>query len=149
LLTPFFIPIKFMAKLESKEVEINSPKEKIFDFLSDFTNFSLLVPDKIENWKATKEKCSFRISGLADIGMEISQTTPWSSIIIVNDKEINNPFSFSFNWDFKDINESKTKVQSFFDLDINPMMSMMIKKPLQNFMDVLVDKLKEKMENES
>jgi carbon monoxide dehydrogenase subunit G len=136
-----------MAKIESKEVEINSPKEKIFDFLSDFTNFSLLVPDKVENWKATKERCSFKVSGLSDFGMKISKTTPYSSIEIVNDKEISTPFSFTFNWDFNPINDSKTKVRSFFNLDINPMMSMMVKKPLQNFMDVLVDKLKEKMES--
>jgi carbon monoxide dehydrogenase subunit G len=136
-----------MAKIESKEVEINSPKEKIFDFLSDFTNFSLLVPDKVENWKATKERCSFKVTGLSDFGMEISKITPYSSIEIVNDKEISTPFSFTFNWDFNPINDSKTKVRSFFNLDINPMMSMMVKKPLQNFMDVLVDKLKEKMES--
>lgn len=137
-----------MAKVESKEVEINAPVKKIFDFLSDFTNFTLLIPDKVENWKATKEKCSFRVSGMADIGMEISQTTPYSSIVIVNDKEVGTPFSFSFNWDFKSIDESKTKVKSFFDLDVNPMMSMMIKKPLQNFMDILVDTLKKKMEGD-
>lgn len=136
-----------MAKVESKEVEINSSAEKIFNFLSDFTNFSLLVPDKVENWKATKEKCSFKVTGLSDFGMEISKITPYSSIEIVNDKEISTPFSFTFNWDFNPINDSKTKVRSFFNLDINPMMSMMVKKPLQNFMDVLVDKLKEKMES--
>lgn len=136
-----------MANVESKEVEINSSAEKIFNFLSDFTNFSLLVPDKVENWKATKEKCSFKVTGLTDFGMEISNKTPFTSIVIVNDKDISSPFPFTFNWEFDSINDSKTKVRSFFNLDINPMMSMMVKKPLQNFMDVLVDKLKEKMEN--
>ncbi|MDD3287314.1 MAG: SRPBCC family protein [Bacteroidales bacterium] len=136
-----------MAKVESKEVEINSSAEKIFNFLSDFTNFSLLVPDKVENWKATKEKCSFKVTGLTDFGMEISNKTPFTSIVIVNNKDISSPFPFTFNWEFDSINDSKTKVRSFFNLDINPMMSMMVKKPLQNFMDVLVDKLKEKMEN--
>ncbi|MPL73349.1 hypothetical protein SDC9_19148 [bioreactor metagenome] len=136
-----------MAKVESKEVEINSSAEKIFNFLSDFTNFSLLVPDKVENWKATKEKCSFKVTGLTDFGMEISKKTPFTSIVIINDKDISSPFPFTFNWEFDSINDSKTKVRSFFNLDINPMMSMMVKKPLQNFMDVLVDKLKEKIEN--
>ncbi|MBP1645484.1 MAG: hypothetical protein H6Q16_1059 [Bacteroidetes bacterium] len=136
-----------MAKVESKEVEINSSAEKIFNFLSDFTNFSLLIPDKVENWKATKEKCSFKVTGLTDFGMEISNKTPFTSIVIVNDKDISSPFPFTFNWEFDSINDSKTKVRSFFNLDINPMMSMMVKKPLQNFMDVLIDKLKEKMEN--
>ena len=79
--------------------------------------------------------------------MEISNKTPFTSIVIVNDKDISSPFPFTFNWEFDSINDSKTKVRSFFNLDITPMMSMMVKKPLQNFMDVLVDKLKEKMEN--
>ena len=136
-----------MAKVESKEVEINSSAEKIFNFLSDFTNFSLLVPDKVENWKATKEKCSFKVTGLTDFGMEISNKTPFTSIVIVNDKDISSPFPFTFNGEFDSITDSKTKVRSFYNLDIIPMMSMMVKKPLQNFMDVLVDKLKEKMEN--
>lgn len=137
-----------MTKVESKEVDINSPVEKIFDFLADFTNFSLLVPDKVENWKSTKDKCSFKVTGLTDFGMEISNRTPYSSILIVNDKEISSPFPFTFNWAFNSKDSSITRVKATFDMDINPMMSMMVKKPLQNFMDILIEKLKEKMEND-
>lgn len=137
-----------MTKIESKKVDINSPVEKIFDFLADFTHFSLLLPDKVENWKATADKCSFTIKGLTDFGMQISQRTPHTSIQIINDQDVKMPVKFEFYWLFTNQELSKTRVQAVFNLDINPMMLMMVKKPLSNFVDVLVDKLKEKMEED-
>lgn len=135
-----------MTKVESKTVEIDSKAEKIFDFLKDFTHFSLLLPDKVENWKATQDKCSFTIKGLTDFGMKISETTPYTSIIITNDEEVKMPIKFTFNWDFSNISDNKTKVIAVFNLDMNPMMATMVKKPLKAFIDALVDKLKEKIE---
>lgn len=137
-----------MTKVESKVVEINSDAEKIFNFLSDFTNFSLLLPDKVENWKATKEKCSFTIKGLTDFGMKISEKTPFTSILITNDEEVSMPVKFTFNWNFSSLKDNKTEVNAVFNLDINPMMAMMVKSPIKNFVDVLVDKLKEKIEQD-
>lgn len=135
-----------MTKVESKIVEIDSSSKNIFDFLTDFTHFSILLPEKVENWKATKDKCFFTIKGLTDFGMKIENTTPYSSIIIKNDKDIKMPINFTFNWNIDNISENKTKVIAAFDLDINPMMAMAVKKPLKTFIDVLVDKLKEKIE---
>lgn len=137
-----------MTKVESKTVEIDSKAEKIFDFLTDFTNFSLLLPDKVENWKSTKDKCSFTIKGLTDFGMKISETTPYSSILITNDEDVKMPIKFTFNLIFSSLTDNKTKVTAVFNLDVNPMIAMMAKAPLKNFIDVLVDKLKEKIETD-
>lgn len=137
-----------MTKIESKKVEINSNAENIFEFLADFTHFSFLLPDKVENWKSTVDKCSFTIKGMTDFGMKFSQKNPYTSIIIVNDEDISMPVKFVFSWLFTNQSENKTTMQAVFDLDINPMMAMMVKKPLSNFVDVLVDKLKEKIEQD-
>ncbi|MCK9164159.1 MAG: SRPBCC family protein [Bacteroidales bacterium] len=137
-----------MTKVESKTVEIDSKAEKIFDFLTDFTHFSLLLPDKVENWKATKDKCSFTIKGFTDFGMKIAETTPYSSILITNDEEVKMPIKFTFTWNFSPLSDNKTRVIAVFNLDMNPMMAMMVKNPLKNFIDVLVDKLKEKIETD-
>lgn len=136
-----------MTKIESKKVEINKSSKEVFDFLANFTNFSLLVPDKVENWKATIDNCSFTIKGLTDFGMKISQRNEFTSIVIVNDEAVSMPVKFVFNWFFKSISENKVEVEIVFNLDINPVMAMMVKKPLGDFVNVLVDKLKEKMES--
>ena len=132
-------------KIESKVADIMRPTEEIFDFLTDFTHFSLLLPDKIENWKATKERCSFTIKGLTDFGMRITDTNPHNTITISNDEDIAMPIQFTFTWNFKP-QASSCHIQICFELDANPMMAMVIKKPLANFVDILVDKLKEEME---
>ncbi|MDR1725669.1 MAG: hypothetical protein LBR28_04690 [Bacteroidales bacterium] len=133
-------------KIESKVVEIVKSNKDIFEFLSDFTHFSILLPDKVENWKATKENCSFTIKGLTDFGMKISDTKPYSFITITNDEQVPMPIKFVFNWKLMQ-SEKSCSVQACFDLDVNPMMGMMIKKPVSDFVNILVDKLKEKFES--
>ncbi|MDR0971983.1 MAG: hypothetical protein LBM25_06345 [Bacteroidales bacterium] len=135
-------------KIQSKENKIEKEDKYIFDFLSDFTNFSLLLPDKVENWKATKDRCSFDVKGVSSFGMKISETMPHSSIIIVNDEEVKMPAKFVFSWNIEKQNDNSSKVYCSFDLDINPIVSSMIKKPLNDFVNILVDKLKEKMEKD-
>ncbi|MDR1005386.1 MAG: hypothetical protein LBL74_00785 [Bacteroidales bacterium] len=132
-------------KVESKTVDIKKSSKEIFEFLTDFNHFSLLLPDKVENWKATKDSCSFTIKGLTDFGMKISETKPYSFIVISNDEQIPMPIKFLFTWNLIE-NASSCKVKACFDVDVNAMMAMMIKKPLSQFVDILVEKLKEKME---
>ena len=106
------------------------------------------MPDKVENWKATQDKCSFTIKGLTDFGMKISETTPYTSIIITNDEEVKMPIKFTFNWDFSNISDNKTKVIAVFQFRYEPNDGYNGKKPLKAFIDVLVDKLKEKIETD-
>ncbi|MDR0790864.1 MAG: SRPBCC family protein [Bacteroidales bacterium] len=133
-------------KIESKVVDITKSAEEIFEFLADFTRFSLLLPDKVENWTATKERCSFTIKGLTDFGMKITDLKPHNTIIISNDEDVQMPVKFTFTWHLTP-QTSSCQVQACFDLNVNPMMAMMIKKPFGEFVNALVDKLKEKMEN--
>jgi hypothetical protein len=134
-------------KIDSKIVDIAKSEQEVFDFLADFTHFSLLLPDKVENWQATRERCSFTIKGLTDFGMKIASTTPYSIITITNDEQIQMPVKFVFTWNLTSQTSNGCQVKACFDLDVNPMMAMVIKKPLGEFINVLVDKLKEKMEN--
>lgn len=136
-----------MIKIESNKKLINKSSQEVFDFLTDFTNFSLLVPDKVENWKATNDKCSFTIKGFGEFGMRIIEKNPYTSIIITNDEEVSMPIGFKFFWEFIEKSNSSVEVMAVFNLDINPMMGVMVKKPLSEFVNVLVEKLKEKMES--
>ncbi|MDR1847321.1 MAG: SRPBCC family protein [Bacteroidales bacterium] len=135
-----------MMKVESKTVDIAKSDKEIFDFLTDFTHFSLLLPDKVENWKATKDSCSFTVKGLSDFGMRITDTKPYSMITIANDEQIKMPVKFIFNWNLTSQTSNGCSVTACFNLDVNPMMAMMIKKPLEEFVNALTSKLKERME---
>jgi hypothetical protein len=135
-----------MATVESKKKQIQKSTKEVFDFLCDFTHFGMLVPDKVTNWTSTTDTCSFDVSGVGHVSLKIADKNPYTSIHISEGEGISLPVKFSFQWLFAPQSENTVSVQAVFNLDINPMMAMMVKKPLQNFVDILVEKLKERME---
>ena len=130
--------------IKSDKKEILRPREEIFHFLNDFNNFEKLMPEQITDWAATKENCSFEISGMATIELRITEIKEPEFQKI--ESEGKSPFPFSLLTNLDAIDPQNTSVVFEIDADINPMMSMMVKKPLQNIVDIMTDKLKEHME---
>jgi len=132
-----------MASFKSDKIIINKSPEDLYNYLSDFNNFEKLMPDQVTNWQATKESCSFTIQGMADLAMKMGKQTEFSQITYnsVGKK----PFVFDLNTTFSSV-ENKTETQTILNADLNPMLKMMAGRPLQNFVNLLVNKLKEVME---
>ena len=129
-------------KIESEKSEINKPSAEVFAFLSDFNNFQQLMPPQVVDWQSTKDDCVFKISGMATIGMKIVEKTPNTNIKIVsNGGKV--PFAFTLNVNLTEVSPTQTSGQLIFEADINPMMGMMVEKPLRNFFNLLAGKMKE------
>ncbi|MCD4680420.1 MAG: hypothetical protein K8S00_08540 [Bacteroidales bacterium] len=120
---------------------VNASDVDVFSFLTDFNNFQKLIPEQIINWQSNENSCSFTIKGMADLKMQIQEKTPHSKILISS--EANLPLAFDLSWEINLLEGEKSQVQLVFEGKINPMISMMVKSPLQNFINVLVQKLKE------
>jgi len=127
-----------MTKIESDTRLINKTDKQIFNFLSDFNNFEQLMPDRVTDWKSDTKTCSFTISGLASLGMEIIETTPNSVIKIKDFGKV--PFKFDFLVNIETQGE-KSNVDLVFDADLNTMLKMVAVKPLKNFLNMLLDEL--------
>ena len=127
--------------INSEPKVIETSDKDVFDFLSDFNNFQKLMPEQIINWQSTPDSCSFTIKGMADLKLKIVEKNPVSQIVISS--ESSKPFDFNLTWLIERINDNKTNAQLIFEGKINPMMSLMVKSPLQNFVNILVQKLKE------
>lgn len=129
-----------MTTIKSKEVAVNQSSEKIFSFLRDLNNLEKLMPaDRIKDWKSDKDECSFQIKGLAKIGMKYNKEEAPALLQLVSTTD--KPFPFHLNIYLKE-NGDQTNSQLIFEGDMNPMLSMMAKKPLTNFFDMLADNLK-------
>ena len=129
-------------KIESEKTDVNNSAEKTFNFLSDFNNFQKLMPPQVTNWQSTADECSFTISGMASLGMKIVSKTPNSEIkIISNGGKI--PFTFNLNVLITEAGENKCVSQLVFESDMNPMLKMMVEKPLGNFFNLLASRMKE------
>lgn len=131
-----------MTKIESEKTEVNYSSEKLFAFLSNFNNFQKLMPEQVTNWKSTDDECSFTISGMASLGMKIVEKIPHSQIKIAS---YGGKIPFSFNLDvlITEAGENKSNGQLVFTSDMNPMIKMMVEKPLGNFFNLLAKKMKD------
>lgn len=128
-----------MTRIESEKVEINKSSKEIFDFLGNFNNFQKLMPEQVENWQSTADECSFTIKGMASLGMKIAEKIPNTEIRIIPHGKT--PFDFKLFCLIEEKGNSSL-VQLFFDADLNPFLKMIAEKPLQNFLNLLVSKMK-------
>lgn len=98
------------------------------------------MPSQVTNWTSTESECSFTINGMATIGMKIIEKSPHSLIKITSNGKV--PFNFNLNVKIDDASE-KCNAQLIFEAELNPMLKMMVEKPLTNFFNILAKKLQE------
>jgi carbon monoxide dehydrogenase subunit G len=136
-----------MLKIESKIGKINQSDEHIYNFLTDFNHFSSMIPkDRVQNWEATSDSCRFKLDGLGHIGMKIIEREPYKLIKVAGDE--NSQFEFLFWIQLKRMAEKDTRIKLTIHADINPMLQLMAKKPLQKFIDLTVDQLEKYFQQE-
>jgi carbon monoxide dehydrogenase subunit G len=129
-----------MTSIESRIGKIEQQDSKIFEFLSSFKNFEHLIPqDKVNNWEATEESCRFSITGIGEVGLKIISKEPYKVIKYGGDNLANVEFNLWIQ--LKRIEDEDTRVKITFKADLNPMLVMVAKKPLQEFVNILVDRL--------
>lgn len=128
------------TKIESKVGKINGSAERVYNFLSNFNNFSRLVPpDKVKDWEADESHCHFTIEGIGEAGLQIIEKEPFSLIKITGEE--GSKLNFFFWIQLKETEPNDTRIKLTINADLNPMVKMMATKPLQNFVDTLIDQL--------
>lgn len=128
-------------KIESKRVEIERPASELYTFLQDMNNFKELLPQsKISEWKADVDECSFKVQGAATIGLKlVGGSAPTHVKMESTDRS---PFPFDLDVHLAEV-AGKTTAHQVFKADINPMLKMMVEKPLKNLFDHIADKMAE------
>jgi carbon monoxide dehydrogenase subunit G len=135
-----------MSKVVSKIGTIRKNDEEIFQFLSDFRNFTPLVPeDKIKNWQAEEEECHLEISGVGKTGMKMVEKEPNKLVKITSYKET--PFDFNLWLQLKQVEENDTKIRITAEAQLSPFLKPVISKHLQKGLDAMVDKMTEFFNN--
>jgi hypothetical protein len=130
-----------VTKIDSEVVEINNSVNTIFNYLSDFNNFENLMPSQVTNWSSSTDECVFTINGMATIGMKIIEKTPSTKISIISNGKV--PFEFKLFVYLTEKDVTSCTGQLAFESDLNPMLKMMVVKPLGNFFNILAQKMKE------
>ena len=133
-----------MTKIESYPTDIQAPASDIFAYLSDFNNFEKLMPPQITNWQSTTDSCSFTIQNMATLAMRIKERTEPTRLVITSEDP--SPFPFDLICELEVLSENSCRSTIRFHADMNPILAMMAKNPLQNFVNLLNEQLKKSFE---
>ena len=127
-----------MTRIESKIGVVKQPAEKIFNFISNFNNFDQLIPeDKVKDFESTSDTCRFKVEGIGQAGLRIIEREPHKLIKISSDEETT--FDLLLWIQIKEIEPGDSRLKITTEVNLNPMMATMVRKPLKNFIDTLID----------
>lgn len=116
--------------------------QEVFSFLRDVSNLYHLLPlDKIKDWEASTEHCSFKVQGGIIIPMEfLSENHPNQLVLKSGAKS---PFPFTLTVNLNQV-ENQTEGQLIFDAKVSKMIQLVAEKPLRNLFNTMATKLTER-----
>ena len=128
-----------MEKYESKQQRINHPAALIYPLISRLDLFTPAIQEKVEEWEATPDSCSFKVKGMK-ICMQIAERVENKHVKIVTG-EGGVPLDFACWVQLKEGAPSDTRIRMVLHAELNMMMKMMIGNKIQNGLDQAVEQL--------
>ena len=126
-------------KLESKKSIIQKSQKEFFDFLTNLKNFEQLMPENTDKFEVDGDSFIFSLKGMPEIRLVIKEKQEFDKIVL---GAASSKLSFSLVALINEVSGNTCEVQLLFEGDFNPMMAMMIKSPLQKFIDTLSENAK-------
>ncbi len=124
--------------LESPKVTVNKNANQLFDFLTDVKNFEMIMPENTDTFETTDDGFIFALKGMPKIKLKLDKQDKPNTIVLASASD---KFPFTLTGNIQSINEASSSLQLNFEGNFNPMMAMMIKGPLQKFINTLAENL--------
>lgn len=125
------------AKFESRIGRVASSSDRLFAFITDMRNFKQFLPgEKIENWEATMENCTFEVFPVGKAKLSIVEKEVNSMVKYGGDGLNGTQF---FLWvQMKEPVPGDTHIKLTIKADLNPVLRSMAQKPINDFLEKLV-----------
>ena len=126
-----------MQEYISKQHQIFRSAAQIYPLITNFTLLTPAVADKVEEWQATEDRCSFKVKGFT-VALRIDEKVENKHVKITGDGGTV-PMDFSFWIQLHQVTENDTRIRLVLHAELNMMMRMMIGKKLQSGLDQAVE----------
>ncbi|MDT0675796.1 SRPBCC family protein [Autumnicola musiva] len=125
--------------LESPKVKADKNQQEMFNFLTNVENYEQLMPESKEKFQVIdQETFLFGLKGMPEIKLKIQDTEEPKLVVLGSTSD---KLNFSLNIHIDALNEKQSEVQLLFHGNFNAMMSMMVKSPLQKFINSLAENI--------
>lgn len=126
-----------MTEYISKQQQILRPAEQIYAVISRFDNLTPALADKVEEWQATEDTCSFKVKGFT-VKLRMSEREAPKHVKIEGDGA---PADFAFWVQLHEAGACDTRIRLVLRIELNMMMRMMIGSKIQGALDQVVEGL--------
>ncbi|MDA8729214.1 SRPBCC family protein [Flavicella sp.] len=123
--------------LESRTVVVSKSPQEVFSFLSTLSNYEQLMPESTEKFQIDGDSFVFALKGMPEIRLVLKETVPNKSIVL-GAASSKMPFTLTSSIEEE---AGSSKIHLTFQGDFNPMMRMMVTKPLTHFINTLIDNI--------
>ena len=125
--------------LESPKVSVQKSAQNLFDLLSDVKNFEQLMPENIAKFEVIgADAFIFGLKGMPEIKLVIKEKVASSQLVLgaASDK-----LPFTLTASIEAVSDTSSDVKLDFEGEFNAMMAMMIKGPIQKFIETLAENM--------
>ncbi|MDZ7847717.1 MAG: SRPBCC family protein [Owenweeksia sp.] len=129
-----------MTKIESSKVTVNKPAKKLYDELLNFDNFRKVMPESVTKFEAQSDSFTFAMRGIPEVKLVLQETREPQMIRL---RSGSSKIDFNLLAHIEPTTENTSLVYFEFTGKFNPMMRMMVEKPLTRFIEDLAEKVKE------
>ena len=126
-----------MQEYISKQHQILRPAEQIYAVISRFDNLTPALADRVEEWQATEERCSFKAKGFT-VKLRMEERIAPKHVKIVGD-EGGVPMAFPSWTQLRKVADPATRLRVVLHIALNMMMRMMIGSQLQGAVDQIAE----------
>lgn len=124
--------------LEGAKVSTQKSAKELFDFFTDLANFEQLMPESTQKFEVDGDSFLFALKGMPEIRLVLGEQIPHTKVTL---GAASSKLSFSLTAHIEETSGSTSDCQLSFEGDFNPMMAMIVKKPLGSFIDTLTDNI--------
>jgi carbon monoxide dehydrogenase subunit G len=124
--------------IEGNKVTVAKSQKETFEFLADLKNFEQLMPISIQKFEVDGDSFIFGLKGMPEIRLILKEKTPYSNITL---GAASSKLDFHLVADITEVDASTSAVQLHFNGQFNAMMAMMVKRPLNSFIETLTANL--------
>lgn len=122
---------------QSNYTDTRLSEKEFYAIANDMNNIPALLPEQAVNIYSTTDTLAFTVQGMGSIKLSVCQRVPYSLVQLAPEGKTPFPFILSIK-----IASTGDKCRVMFEIDaqLNPLMSMMAKRPLQNLVDMMAQK---------
>lgn len=119
--------------IESQSVKISKSPAEFFALMEDLKNMKLVMPESVERFEADENTFVFGLRGMPDVRLLIDEVRQPD---LLKFKAASSKLDFTLSTILEETSEG-TMVKYLFEGNFNPMMKMMVERPLTRFIEDL------------